>query len=179
MRSRKISQTRFEQYNTRVKHKKRAKPKDRVADVKLLQITLRSSQVDKLGKQMHLPVSRHWAVEIRGEVFELNRMESWTWSLTNGSISEREYPEWVNHKFASVYLSVLQSLSILFQLKPQAASRAQLDSCSYREYMDTREKWTQSLLLGTTDETQEWIKKRSKHFLYPIAGLPSDGTLAD
>jgi hypothetical protein len=83
------------------------KPGARNGKVTSLQTTLGSSQFEKVGKQMHLPVSGHWAIEIRGEVFELNRKESWTWAFTVGSISEREYPKWANEGFASAYLYVL------------------------------------------------------------------------
>ena len=46
------------------------------ADVYLLQSTLRSSQ-SRRNVRSWLPFSSHWAIEIRGEVFELNRTDHW------------------------------------------------------------------------------------------------------
>jgi hypothetical protein len=71
-------QSLFEPYEDilvqKLQHRKR-----QPAQVIFLQTTLRSSQFEKAGRRLHLPVSGHWAVEIRGEVFELNRMETWIW----------------------------------------------------------------------------------------------------
>jgi hypothetical protein len=146
--------------NTR---KRSPRQKRQPAHVTLLQTTLRSSQFEKAGKQMHLPLSGHWAIEIRGEVFELNRMESWTWSyISLGSSGELDYPRWVGKGFAIAYLAVCQKLGAFFQLRPQAGSRAQIDSCSHQEYLALREKWTEPLRLGTTTVRQKCIKRHSE-----------------
>jgi hypothetical protein len=144
------------------KRKKSVRRKSRTANVTLLQTTLRSSQFEKVGKQMHLPVSGHWAIEIRGEVFELNRMESWTWAFTFGSAAERDYPKWVGEAFATNLLSVTQKIASFSKLRPQAGSRAQIDTCRYQEYLAEREKWTEPLILGTTTARQKWIKRCRK-----------------
>jgi hypothetical protein len=143
--------------------KRSARQKRQPAHVTLLQTTLRSSQFEKAGKRMHLPLSGHWAIEIRGEVFELNRMESWTWSyISLGSNGDLDYPRWVGKGFAIAYLAVCQKLGSFFQLRPQAGSRAQIDSCSHQEYLALREKWTEPLRLGTTTVRQKWIKRYSE-----------------
>ncbi|CAJ2510904.1 Uu.00g065290.m01.CDS01 [Anthostomella pinea] len=130
-----------------------ARRKYKRAKVTLLQTTLRSSHIEKIGKRMRLPVSGHWAVEIRGE--------AWVWDLSSRSIAQTEgsLPGLIGERFASAYLSVLQRMINVFALRPQAGSRAQINSCSYGEYLAEREKWTEPLLLGTTDAGQKRIRK--------------------
>jgi hypothetical protein len=151
-----------EPYNDTTNHKVQRRERQ-PAQVILLQTTLRSSQFEKVGKHLHLPVSGHWAVEIRGEVFELNRMETWTWGAPHAFRQDHGAPGgWAAKTSFYLYFSLILYLIKLFVLKPQAASRAQIDTSPLHRYLETREKWTKPSLLGTTTMTQMEIKKTSK-----------------
>lgn len=72
---------------------------DEPADIFLLQSILSSSRFSRRRSRYRLPISGHWAIQIRNEVFELNRMESYIRTLTYsrgsraevGSMSREEY----------------------------------------------------------------------------------------
>lgn len=50
---------------------------DDSSHVFLLQSILGSSHFERIASKFRFPISGHWAIQIRGDVFELNRMESW------------------------------------------------------------------------------------------------------
>jgi hypothetical protein len=153
-----LSEPYDETTNHKLQHRER-----QPAQVILLQTTLRSSQFQKAGKRLHFPVSGHWAVEIRGEVFELNRMETWTWGAPRAFRHEPSASGGRAVKTSSyLYFSLILYLIKFFVLKPQAASRAQIDISPLSKYLETREKWTEPSLLGTTIMTQKEIKRISK-----------------
>lgn len=110
---------------------------DERADILLLQSVLSSSRFSRLRNRVRLPISGHWAVEIRDEVFELNRLESYVRTLTFstgsraevGSMSREEYGnrgEWsiTTRKIGSTHLSqefirYHRTSSLLSEAKPR------------------------------------------------------------
>ena len=132
------------------------------AQVILLQTTLRSSQFEKAGKRLHLPISGHWAVEICGEVFELNRMETWIWGAPHAFRQIYGTPSGLADMISSNFFGLILNLINILGLKPQVASRAQIDTSRLSEYLEAREKWTEPLLLGTTMMLQTEIHRISK-----------------
>ena len=148
----------------KTKRKKHHRRKNKTAQVTLLQTTLRSSQFERVGKQMRLPVSGHWAVEIRGEVFELNRGDTWSWTFASGSFTDYTTPfgNPFGDNFTAAYISLLQRLTSVFRLRPQAGSFAKIDVSRYEDYLKERKQWTTPQFLGTTTMKQSFVKESSK-----------------
>lgn len=146
------------------------------ARVTLLQTTLSSSQScsqscsQQPGRKCRLPLSGHWAVEIRGEVFELNHMESWQW----GWVLQHQIRSAEGFRRSSwkCHLSGMSTACYAFWVfRPQVAGRAHIDTLSYDDYMGEtvegmankeRVKWTENQILGVTYESQNFIRESSE-----------------
>ena len=108
----------------------------------LLQTTLRSSQIQSLRHRLRLPVSGHWALLIRDEVFELNRTSRWLWYYNLRPRDQTEFGIGLLNAFASI---------------PQFGACAHLDRCTVEQYEQDRGQWTTKVYLGTTKMSQEAI----------------------
>jgi hypothetical protein len=123
------------------------------AVVTLLQSTLRSSQsrLQRVSTSW-MPISGHWAVEIRGEVFELNRATTWT----GGDFAARNY-HWVI-RFPLNYINQVLQLSYL----PFAGAQARIDISDLEDYLAARGEHTITRSrFGTIDTSQRQIKEAS------------------
>ena len=119
-------------------------------DVILLQSTLRSSQFQR-NIRSWVPISGHWAVEIRGEVFELNRTLPWTESRLIGLVRSNSRVD----VFFKNWLKVA--------LLPMAGAEARIDVSQYEDYLLQRGEHTITRSrLGTVFMPQSEIREQGK-----------------
>ena len=123
------------------------------AVVTLLQSTMRSSQ-SRFRRVSRLwgPISGHWAVEIRGEVFDLNRAKPW--------------PEdgWARIQSNLVLRVVNAIFNFLFRIgcMPLAGAQASIDVSDVDDYLAFRGAHTITRFkFGTIRMTQKRIKRAS------------------
>ena len=138
-------------------------PDQEPVDVVLLQSTLRSSQFQR-NIRSWIPISGHWAVEIRGEVFELNRTLPWTESRLIGlarsnSSVDLFFKKWL--KFAPL---------------PMAGAEARIDVSKYEDYLLQRGEHTITRSrLGTVFMPQSEIKEQGMRTSLSMDGFDSLG----
>ena len=117
-------------------------------DVILLQSTLRSSQFQR-NIRSWIPISGHWAVEVRGEVFELNRTLPWTESRLIGLMR------------ANSRVDVFFNNWLKFTLLSMAGAESRIDVSKYEDYLVQRGEHTITRSrLGTVYMSQSKIKEQ-------------------
>ena len=129
-------------------------------DVTLLQSTLRSSQFRR-NIRSWVPISGHWAVEIRGEVFELNRTLPWTESRLIGRMR--------SNSRVDVFFKKWLKLALL----PMAGAEARIDVSKYEDYLLQRGEHTITRSrLGTVFMPQSEIREQGMR-MFQLIGATS------